>query len=56
LLGSESRPMIGPLGLDQVAAGLKLHTIDLYRLEDDVLVTAYVGEKRRKHARSRVSG
>jgi len=56
LLGSESRPMIGPLGIDRVAAGLKLHTIGLDRLGDDVLVTAYVGEKRRKHARSSVSG
>ena len=56
LLGSESRPMIGPLGIDRVAAGLKLHTIELGRLGDDVLVTAYVGEKRRKHARSSVSG
>ena len=56
LLGSESRPMIGPLGIDRVAAGLKLHTIELGRVGDDVLVTAYVGEKRRKHARSSVSG
>jgi len=56
LLGSESRPMIGPLGIDRVAAGLKLHTIELGRLGDDVLVTAYVGEKRRKHARNSVSG
>ena len=56
LLGGESRPMIGPLGIDRVAAGLKLHTIELGRLGDDVLVTAYVGEKRRKHARSSVSG
>ena len=56
LLGSESRPMIGPLGIDRVAAGLKLHTIGLGRVGDDVLVTAYVGEKRGKHARSSVSG
>jgi diaminohydroxyphosphoribosylaminopyrimidine deaminase/5-amino-6-(5-phosphoribosylamino)uracil reductase len=42
LLGGESRPMIGPLGIERVAAGVKLHTIELYRLGDDVLVTGYV--------------
>lgn len=56
LLGGDGRPMIGPLGIDRVAAGLKLHTIELYRLGDDVLVTAYVGEKGRKHANNSVSG
>lgn len=45
LLGGEARPMIGPLGIDRVAAGLKLHTIELHRLGDDVLVTGYIGRK-----------
>lgn len=56
LLGGESRPMIGPLGIDRVAAGLKLHTIALYRLGDDVLVTGYVGDKGRTYADRSVSG
>lgn len=50
LLGGEGRPMVGPLGIDRVAAGLKLHTIELHRLQDDVLVTGYIGEKERNHA------
>lgn len=45
LLGEEGRPMVGPLGVDRVAAGLKLHTIELHRLNDDVLVTGYLGGK-----------
>lgn len=48
LLGSESRPMIGPLGIDRVAAGVKLHTMELHRVGDDVLVSAYVENQRRK--------
>jgi diaminohydroxyphosphoribosylaminopyrimidine deaminase/5-amino-6-(5-phosphoribosylamino)uracil reductase len=56
LLGGESRPMIGPLGINRVAAGLKLHTIALYRLGDDVLVTGYVGKKGRSDANSSLSG
>jgi diaminohydroxyphosphoribosylaminopyrimidine deaminase/5-amino-6-(5-phosphoribosylamino)uracil reductase len=55
LLGGESRPMIGPLAIDRVAAGIKLHTIELHRLGDDVLVSGYVGEKGRKHASIGVS-
>ncbi len=53
LLGGEGRPMVGPLGIDRVAAGLKLHTIELHRLQDDVLVTGYIGEKERNHANRR---
>jgi diaminohydroxyphosphoribosylaminopyrimidine deaminase/5-amino-6-(5-phosphoribosylamino)uracil reductase len=45
LLGGDGRAMIGPLGIERVAAGLKLHTIQLYRLGDDLLVSAYVGKK-----------
>lgn len=53
LLGGESRPMIGPLGVDRVAAGLKLHTIELHRLRDDVLVTGYIEGKEKNHANRR---
>ncbi|HXG19426.1 MAG TPA: bifunctional diaminohydroxyphosphoribosylaminopyrimidine deaminase/5-amino-6-(5-phosphoribosylamino)uracil reductase RibD [Methylomirabilota bacterium] len=55
LLGGEGRPMIGPLGIDRVAAGLKLHTIELHRLEDDVLVTGYIGGKENSHVNRRGS-
>jgi diaminohydroxyphosphoribosylaminopyrimidine deaminase/5-amino-6-(5-phosphoribosylamino)uracil reductase len=55
LLGGEGRPMIGPLGIDRVAAGLKLHTIELHRLEDDVLVTGYIGGKENSHVNRRSS-
>jgi hypothetical protein len=34
--------MIGPLGIERVAAGVKLHAMELYRLGDDVLVMGYV--------------
>ena len=50
LLGSEGRAMIGPLGVDRIAAGCKLHTMEVQRVGRDILVSAYVGEKRRKHA------
>lgn len=46
LLGGEGRPMIGPLSVDRVAAGLKLHTIELHQLKDDVLVTGYIWKER----------
>jgi diaminohydroxyphosphoribosylaminopyrimidine deaminase/5-amino-6-(5-phosphoribosylamino)uracil reductase len=46
LLGSESRAMIGSLGIDRVAAGFTLHTIEPYRLGDDMLVSAYVKKNR----------
>jgi diaminohydroxyphosphoribosylaminopyrimidine deaminase/5-amino-6-(5-phosphoribosylamino)uracil reductase len=55
LLGSESRAMIGSLGVDRVASGLTLHTIESYRLGDDVLVSAYVKKKGREYAGSGVS-
>ncbi|MGE0683754.1 MAG: bifunctional diaminohydroxyphosphoribosylaminopyrimidine deaminase/5-amino-6-(5-phosphoribosylamino)uracil reductase RibD [Candidatus Binatia bacterium] len=47
LLGGEGMPMVGPLGVDRVAAGLKLHTIELHRLSDDVLVSGYICKERR---------
>ena len=55
LLGSESRAMIGSLGVDRVAVGLTLQTVESYRLGDDVLVSAYVKKNGREHANSGVS-
>jgi diaminohydroxyphosphoribosylaminopyrimidine deaminase/5-amino-6-(5-phosphoribosylamino)uracil reductase len=46
LLGGDGRPMIGPLGVNRIAAGLQLHTIELHRLRDDVLVTGYIRRER----------
>lgn len=45
LLGGDGRAMIGPLGIDRVAAGQKLHTITVERIGRDILVAAYLGEK-----------
>lgn len=45
LLGGDGRAMIGPLGIDRVAAGQKLHTMTVERIGKDLLVAAYVGEK-----------
>jgi hypothetical protein len=45
--------MIGSLGIDRVAAGLKLHTIELHRLRDDILVTGYIRGKENNHANRR---
>lgn len=55
LLGSEGRPMIGPLGIDRVAAGLKLHTIEVHKLNRDVLMTGYVERKGGQRANRNVS-
>ena len=46
LLGGEGLPMVGPLGVDRVAAGLKLHTIELHQLRDDVLISGYIHKER----------
>lgn len=53
LLGGDGRPMIGSLGIDRVAAGLKLHTIELHRFRDDILVTGYIRGKENNHANRR---
>ena len=50
LLGSEGRAMIGPLGIDRVAAGQKLHTMTVERIGKDILVAAYVDEKGKRDA------
>jgi diaminohydroxyphosphoribosylaminopyrimidine deaminase / 5-amino-6-(5-phosphoribosylamino)uracil reductase len=50
LLGGEGRAMIGPLGIDRVAAGQKLHTITVERIGKDILVAAYIGEKGNRDA------
>ena len=46
LLGGEGLPMVGPLGVDRVAAALKLHKIELHQLRDDVLVSGYIHKER----------
>lgn len=56
LLGSESRPMIGPLGITHVIDGLTLHEVTLYHLESDVVVSAYVEDKGREHADRSIPG
>jgi hypothetical protein len=53
LLGSEGRAMIGPLGIDRVAAGCKLHTMEVQRIGGDVMLSAYMGEKKEKTCPSR---
>ena len=50
LLGGDGRAMIGPLGIDRVAAGQKLHTMTVERIGKDILVAAYVGEKGKRDA------
>ncbi len=50
LLGGEGRAMIGPLGIDRVAAGQKLHTMAVERIGKDILVAAYLGKKGRRDA------
>ena len=51
LLGGDGQAMIGTLGISQVAAGKKLHTIQVTQRGEDVVVSAYVhrpGEKTHK--------
>ena len=50
LLGGDGRAMIGPLGIDRVAAGQKLHTMSVQQLGKDILVSAYIGERGRRNA------
>ena len=48
LLGGDGQAMIGTLGISQVAAGKKLHTVQVIQRGEDVVVSAYVhrpGEK-----------
>ncbi|MSQ47990.1 MAG: bifunctional diaminohydroxyphosphoribosylaminopyrimidine deaminase/5-amino-6-(5-phosphoribosylamino)uracil reductase RibD [Deltaproteobacteria bacterium] len=49
LLGGEGRAMIGPLQVDRVALGYTLHTLEVERSGNDVMVSAYVGAPRRNH-------
>lgn len=49
LLGGDGRAMIGPLGIDRVAAGQKLHTMTVQRIGKDILVAAYVGERGKRN-------
>jgi diaminohydroxyphosphoribosylaminopyrimidine deaminase/5-amino-6-(5-phosphoribosylamino)uracil reductase len=55
LLGSEGRPMVGSTGIDRIAEGIRLHMVEVHRLGDDVLITGYVGKKRRTHADSGIA-
>ena len=51
LLGGDGQAMIGTLGISQVAAGKKLHTVQVTQRGEDVVVSAYVhrsGEKTSK--------
>jgi diaminohydroxyphosphoribosylaminopyrimidine deaminase/5-amino-6-(5-phosphoribosylamino)uracil reductase len=49
LLGSEGRAMIGPLNVDRVALGYALHTLEVERSGNDMMVSAYVGAPGRNH-------
>ena len=42
LLGGDGRAMIGTLGISRIAAGHKLHTIEVSQRGDDVVVSAYI--------------
>ena len=42
LLGGDGQAMIGTLGISQVAAGKKLHTVQVTQRGEDVVVSAYV--------------
>jgi diaminohydroxyphosphoribosylaminopyrimidine deaminase/5-amino-6-(5-phosphoribosylamino)uracil reductase len=42
LLGGDGRAMIGTLGISQVAAGKKLHTVQVTQRGEDVVVSAYL--------------
>ena len=48
LLGGDGQAMIGTLGISQVAAGKKLHTVQVTQRGEDVVVSAYVHRTRRK--------
>jgi diaminohydroxyphosphoribosylaminopyrimidine deaminase/5-amino-6-(5-phosphoribosylamino)uracil reductase len=49
LLGSEGRAMIGPLNVDRVALGYTLHTLEVARSGNDMMVSAYIGTSGRTH-------
>ncbi len=48
LLGGDGQAMIGTLGISQVAAGKKLHTVQVTQRGEDVVVSAYVHRTRRQ--------
>ena len=51
LLGGDGQAMIGTLGISQVAAGKKLHTVQIAQRGEDVVVSAYVHRPGRKTAK-----
>lgn len=56
LLGGESRPMIGCLGIRRLADAIRLQTVTVRQLGPDIVVTAYVSHEGRVHADSGVAG
>ncbi|MEW6297227.1 MAG: bifunctional diaminohydroxyphosphoribosylaminopyrimidine deaminase/5-amino-6-(5-phosphoribosylamino)uracil reductase RibD [Thermodesulfobacteriota bacterium] len=56
LLGGDGRPMVGPMGIERLADGIRLHTITVRRLGGEVVVAGYVGKKGRAHADRSVTG
>ncbi len=55
LLGGESRPMIGPVGIARLVDGVRLHTITVRQLGSDVVVTGYIGKKGGGHVDSGIA-
>ena len=43
LLGGDGRAMLAPLGVGRVAEGIKLHTMQMDRVGQDVVVSGYIG-------------
>lgn len=46
LLGGDGRRMLDPLGVGRVADGVKLHTMQLERIGQDVLLSGYIEERK----------
>lgn len=52
LLGGDGRAMIGTLGITRVAAGHKLHTVQVSQRGDDVVVSAYIDQAAHRRGQS----
>jgi diaminohydroxyphosphoribosylaminopyrimidine deaminase/5-amino-6-(5-phosphoribosylamino)uracil reductase len=46
LLGGESRPMIGPLGIARLVDGIRLHATTVRQLGSDIVVSGYIRKER----------
>jgi diaminohydroxyphosphoribosylaminopyrimidine deaminase/5-amino-6-(5-phosphoribosylamino)uracil reductase len=55
LLGGESRPMIGPLGIARLVDGIRLHATTVRQLGSDVVVSGYIRKERGGHADSGIA-